>query len=71
MTAIRVEFEAQAGQGLPEIWWGLLGDTATATVWTAEKVVRAMPVRTDGGVRRMLHVAVLEELHGVVLGEEE
>lgn len=71
LNAIVAVFDAQAGHGAPVVWWGLMGQTATASVWTEGFVVRAMPVRTDGGVRRMLEVALLRELHGLVLGEEE
>lgn len=71
MGGIADAFEAEAGDGIPVIWWGLMGQTAKASVWTAGMVVKAMDVRTDGDVRRMLLQAEVAQLHSMVLGCEE
>lgn len=71
VNAVTAEFEANAGLGVPVVWWGLLGQSMVANVWTAGFVVKRMQVRSDGGVRRMLQVALVKELHALVLGGEE
>lgn len=71
VDALLALFEAEAGEGAPELWWGLLVQSLRATVWTPGMQVVQMNVRTDAGVKRMLEVADGSELHRLGLGEEE
>lgn len=70
MTAISELLDAKA-PGHPAVWWGLMGATMVARVWTRQMVVKTLVVKSDGGVRRMIDRAAMDQLHSLVLGEGE
>lgn len=70
MNAISDLLDAKAPDH-PAVWWGLIGQTMVARVWTRQMVVKTLVVKTDGGVSRMLDRASMDQLHNLVLGEGE